>query len=166
MDFMAADRKARDQHLPVVAVRAGQRFGADAIDPHRPGEILEGIGGIRQRAAGVDFLQRDDVRIPSPDEIGDAHQIETRIEPQGAVNIPRHDADVACPLGLISHRPPPQYRDTATCTPIDNATQAPTASTSAAISNGVGDVRMRANWLPTAEIMIIPGSMPSTVPAI
>src|SRR5712691_154065 len=161
VDFARRDRPAADQHLTVIAVRRGDRFCPDAVAAERVLQIDEGVA--RGLAPGIDLLQGNDVGVPALDQRDNAGEIEPRIAPQRAVNVPGHHAHgrgAFLPQSRSLHS-----FETSTCRPMDTAIHPTTAARRSATSAGVGWIRMRKIWWPSTESTISPGSIPRTVPA-
>ncbi len=79
--------------------------------------MSNGLPPLRDGAAEVDLLQRDDVGRVAPDQLDHAREIEARIAADRAVDVPGHQADGAAQDALL------QSRDTSACTPNDTAIQ-------------------------------------------
>src|SRR5204863_9502434 len=92
-------------------------------------------------SARVHLLQRDDVRVPAVDQADHAIEVEARIAPERAVDIPGEDADSAV-------RPVQDLLPnlaTMTCTPPATASHSRTTANNIATSPGFGSLRMRTN---------------------
>src|SRR4051795_3961131 len=150
----AGEWEAAQERLAIFAIRRDDRLGVNTVIANDTRQLRKRIVRSGSR---IHLLKRDDIGSPFANDGTDSLEIELRIEIEGAVHIPRHEAH-------RRHQRLPASHVATNCAPAQIASQPRNASASSTMLSQDAFLARSAIWAPRTAMARMPGVMPSSVP--